>query len=102
MSDLFIKSRTSGFCSPAESYVDKRLDLNELVAPNSYSTFYFQYDGPAMIGIRPGNIIVIDKSIHAKLNELVVVVDDKNEFKIQPYDGKMEYWGRISWVLKKQ
>lgn len=99
--ELEIKSKTTGFCSPAESYVDKRLDLNELVTPNIHSSFYFKYDGPNMNGIRKGNIIVVDRSINPKLNELVIVTHG-NQFRIVTYDGVIEYWGRISWILKKQ
>ena len=54
-----------------------------------------------MNGIRKGNIIVVDRSINPKLNELVIVTHG-NQFRIVTYDGVIEYWGRISWILKKQ
>jgi len=49
--ELNIKSRTTGFASPAESYVDKRLDLNDLIIQNTYTTFYFRYMGPSTLGV---------------------------------------------------
>ena len=53
--DLFdqleIKTETSGFASPAETYVDKRLDLNDLIVNNVYSTFYFRYGGESQYGV---------------------------------------------------
>ncbi len=50
--ELNIKSRTSGFASPAESYVDKRLDLNDLIVKDVHTTFYFQYKGPSTLGVK--------------------------------------------------
>ena len=98
--ELNINSRTTGFASPAESYVDKRLDLNDLIIGNAYTTFYFQYKGPNVLGVKNGNILVIDRSIQPKEGELVVITD-KTHFKIREYDGQPNLWGRVSWILNK-
>ena len=99
--ELKIKSKTSGFASPAEAYVDKRLDFNELISPNTHSTFSFRYEGEPVFGLRHGNIVVIDRSIHPKVGELILTTINK-QFKIVRYDGISEFWGRVSWILKKQ
>jgi DNA polymerase V len=101
MRELNINTRTTGFVSPAESYVDRRLDLNELVINNIHSTFYFRYEGENRLGIRSGNIIVIDRSIVPKVGELVVLYDERG-FYIDKFENQKNLWGRISWVLKKQ
>ena len=98
--ELNINSRTTGFASPAESYVDKRLDLNDLIIENTYTTFYFQYKGPNVLGVKNGNVLVIDRSIQPKEGELVVITD-KTHFKIREYDGQPNLWGRVSWILNK-
>lgn len=97
---LEIKSTTTGFASPAESYVDKRLDLNELIVKNHLTTFYFRYKGPTTLGVKTNSIIVIDKEEQPIEGDLVVI-SDKTCFKIRKYEGQDEVWGKVSWVLTK-
>lgn len=98
---LKIKSQTTGFASPAESYVDKRLDLNELIVSDTYSTYYFRYKGPKTLGVEPNDVLVIDRSIQPEIGDLVVLTD-KLCFKIRPYENQSNLWGRVSWILKKK
>ena len=98
--ELEIKSRTTGFASPAESYVDKRLDLNELIVQDLHTTFYFQYKGPNTLGVKPGNILVIDRSIEPHEGDLVIITE-KECFKIRKYGGQQNVWGRVNWILNK-
>ena len=98
---LFIKTATTGFASPAESYVDKRLDLNDLVVGNVFSTFYFKYVGTSTHGIQKNDILVIDREVTPQFGDLVLSVCDK-KFKIQEYSGEIELWGKIMWVLSKK
>lgn len=98
--ELRINSRTTGFASPAESYVDKRLDLNDLIIENVHTTFYFRYMGPDCLGVKKGSVLVLDKSITPKNGDLVVLTD-KTCFKIREYDGQANVWGKVSWVLNK-
>lgn len=99
--ELIIKTQTTGFASPAESYVDKRLDLNELIVDNIHSTFYFRYKGPKTLGVETNDVLVIDRSIEPEIGDLVVLTD-KLCFKIRPYENQSNLWGRVSWVLKKK
>lgn len=98
---LKIKAQTTGFASPAESYVDKRLDLNELIVGDAYSTFYFRYKGPKTLGVETNDVLVIDRSVQPEAGDLVVLTD-KLCFKIRPYEGQTNLWGKVSWVLKKK
>jgi len=97
---LQINSRTTGFASPAESYVDKRLDLNDLIVEDVHTTFYFRYKGPDTLGVKNGNVLVIDRSLQPKIGDLVVI-SDKTCFKIRKYDNQNNLWGKVSWILKK-
>lgn len=99
--ELTIKTRTSGFASPAESYVEKRLDLNDLIIENVYTTFYFRYSGPSVFNINQGDVLVIDKSFVPEKGDLVVLTD-KNHFKLREYDSQTNVWGKVSWVLNKK
>ena len=98
--ELVIKTRTTGFASPAESYVDKRLDINELIINNVHTTFYFRYMGPDSLGVKKGNVLVIDKSLEPQIGDLVVLTEN-SYFKIRQYEGQTNLWGKVAWILNK-
>ena len=95
-----INSRTTGFASPAESYVDKRLDLNDLIVSDIKTTFYFKYGGVDTLGVKKGNVLVVDRKTKPNKGDLVVLTD-KTCFKIREYDGQENLWGKVTWVLNK-
>jgi DNA polymerase V len=95
-----IKATTTGFASPAETYVDKRLDLNDLIVKDHYTTFYFKYSGPSVFGINQGDTIVIDRTEDPKDGDLVVLTE-KTHFKLREYKGQKNLWGKVTWILKK-
>lgn len=99
--DLNIRTQVTGFASPAESYVDRRLDLNELIAPRTASTFFLKYQGPDRWGLRGGNILVIDRSV-PPLPEELVVLSQGEELIVARWEEQPNLWGRISWILKRQ
>lgn len=98
--NLKINTKTTGFASPAESYVDSRLDLNDLVIYDINSTFYFKYNGNDTLNVKKGNILVIDKSIKPNIDDLIVIILNRS-FKISKYDGTQNVWGKITWILNK-
>ncbi|NBO36707.1 DNA polymerase V [bacterium] len=98
---LGIKTTTTGFASPAESYVDKRLDLNDLIVTDVFSTFYFRYSGLPVYGINNNDVLVIDRSVEPSIGDLVVTIQNKN-FKVEEYKNTVELWGKIVWVLSKK
>jgi len=60
--------KVSGFVSPAEDYVQKRLHISQLIVKDPTNTFYFQADDDQMryFGILKGSIIIVDKTIPVK------------------------------------
>ena len=72
---LFIEAVSAGFPSPAQDYVEKALDLNELCIKRPAATFFVRVDGDSMIqaGIYPGDILVVDRSITAEHGDAVIV-----------------------------
>lgn len=101
-SKLEIETRTTGFSSPATDYAEKRLDLNDLVAPNTFSTFYFRIDDKLTSKyFRPGNIIVVDRMQRPRSGDFCLGVDINGEFIIYQFGASdIQLWGKITWVLK--
>ena len=53
---------SAGFPSPADDFMDLKLDLNRELIKNPASTFYARVSGDSMIddGINDGDLLVID------------------------------------------
>lgn len=66
----------AGFPSPAEDYVEKHLDLNELVIRHPAATFYVRVEGDSMrdAGIQSGDLLVVDRSLEPANGKIVVAV----------------------------
>jgi DNA polymerase V len=71
---LFAFRVTAGFPSPADDYVEDRLDLNELLVQRQEATYFLRVKGDSMVGagIHPGDLIVVDRSIDAQDGHVVV------------------------------
>ena len=65
---------SAGFPSPAENYIEERLDLNKYLIKNSESTFFIRASGDSMVnvGIHNNDILVVDKGIFPENNSIVV------------------------------
>jgi DNA polymerase V len=68
----------AGFPSPADDYVEDRLDLNELLVQRQEATYFLRVQGDSMVGagIHPGDLIVVDRSIDAQDGHVVVAEVD--------------------------
>lgn len=75
---LFTSRVSAGFPSPAEDYIDKKLDLNEYLVANPSSTFFVRVDGDSMLGagIHSGDILIVDRSIRATDSKVIIAVLD--------------------------
>lgn len=64
----------AGFPSPAQDYVDRSLDFNRELIRHPAATFYARVVGLSMIeaGIDEGDIIVVDRSLEPRQNDVVV------------------------------
>ena len=65
---LSLSSISAGFPSPAENYIDKPLDLNELMVAHPAATFFVRVSGDSMknAGICHNDILVVDRAREAK------------------------------------
>lgn len=98
--ELEIKTKTTGFGSPAEGYVNKRLDLNDLIPFDIMSTYYFKYDGKNKYGIKYGDILVVDKSICPEEGDLVII--KSNFITLEFFNNQIEIWGTVIWTLSQK
>ena len=62
---LATEAVSAGFPSPADDYVEARIDLNLELIPRPLSTFFMRVSGDAMRGdgIVDGDLLVIDRSV---------------------------------------
>lgn len=75
---LFISRVPAGFPSPAEDYIEKYLDLNELLIKHPSATYFVKVSGNSMIeaGIHDGDILIVDRALDPKNNDIVIAVID--------------------------
>jgi DNA polymerase V len=83
---LMCSSAPCGFPSPADDYLDRPLDFNELLIENPAATFAVRVDGDSMIGagIFPGDIAVVNRARTAVDGSVVLALVD-GEFTIKRY-----------------
>lgn len=84
---LFSTKVAAGFPSPADDYVEKRLDVSEFLIDHAASTFFVTIKGESMIdvGLLPGDKVVVDRSKTASIGDIVLAVVDR-EFTIKILD----------------
>ncbi len=82
----------AGFPSPAEDYVERPLDFNELLIANPAATFAVRVAGDSMSGdgILPGDIAVVDRSVQAANDRVILALVD-GEFTLKRYRRRREH-----------
>ncbi|MTD39731.1 translesion error-prone DNA polymerase V autoproteolytic subunit [Erwinia sp. CPCC 100877] len=120
---LFTSSVACGFPSPAQDYVEARIDLNSLVVQRPSATYFVKAAGESMIqaGIASGDLLVVDRSLTARHGDIVIAALD-GEFTVKelqtrpqvrlvphnpayrpivPGEGEnLEIFGVVTWILK--
>jgi len=87
-------SVAAGFPSPADDYLDRPLDFNELLIAHPAATFAVRVAGDSMIGlgIFPGDIAVVDRSVTASEGCVILGIIG-GEFTIKTYRTRAgTYW----------
>jgi DNA polymerase V len=74
--DAHLSSVPAGFPSPADDYKANKLDLDDLVIHNPQATYYVRVRGNSMknAGIADGDIVVVDRSLDATHNAIIVAI----------------------------
>lgn len=75
---LYSANVSAGFPSPADDYIEGQLDLNEHFIKRPAATFFVRVSGDSMInaGIHEHDILIVDRSIEAKHDHIVIAVID--------------------------
>ncbi|MER2997394.1 LexA family protein [Pontibacter populi] len=122
---LYASYVSAGFPSPADDYLEDRIDLSKYLVQNPTSTFMMRVKGSSMqnANIHDGDILVIDRSLKAT-DGLPVVCFLDGEFTVKTFrktNGKtylypanpaykpievteemdIRVWGVVVWVLHK-
>jgi len=120
---LFMVPVAAGFPSPAEDYMEGRLDLNRHLIKHPAATFFVRVSGDSMIdaGIHPGDILIVDRSLEPadrkvviavvqgeltvkrirRLKGKIVLMPENEKYKPLPIDAEMnfEIWGVVTAVI---
>ncbi|MBZ9629811.1 translesion error-prone DNA polymerase V autoproteolytic subunit [Salegentibacter sp. LM13S] len=75
---------SAGFPSPADDHLEDIIDLNQQLIKNKEATFFGRAEGDSMIGagIGNGDLLVIDKSLRPKNDNIAVCFLD-GEFTVK-------------------
>jgi DNA polymerase V len=83
----------AGFPSPADDFIEEKLDLNEKLIRHPAATFFVKVSGNSMIkaGIHSGDMLIVDRSLEPKTGSIVVAVvnGDFTVKRISKHGGKL-------------
>jgi DNA polymerase V len=120
---LFLSRVQAGFPSPADDYIEQSLDLNDYLIKKPTSTFFMRVAGDSMkdAGIMNDDLLIVDRSLSAKHNTIVVAVINseytvkrliktKDKIFLAPENKKypvieikegmdFEIWGVVTYVI---
>ncbi|ERL52475.1 LexA family protein [Halomonas huangheensis] len=70
----FLSRVRAGFPSPADDYMDRKLDLNEFLIHRPEATFYAWVQGESMegVGIYDGDLLIVDRAEEARDGDVVL------------------------------
>ncbi|WP_312272790.1 translesion error-prone DNA polymerase V autoproteolytic subunit [Pseudescherichia sp.] len=112
-----------GFPSPAQDYIERRIDLNELMIQHPSATYFVKSSSDSMVeaGIGEGDLLVVDSSRKAEHGNIVIAAVD-GEFtvkrlQLQPVvmlkpenpaykpiligsEGNLEVFGVVTYIVK--
>lgn len=93
---LFTSTVSAGFPSPADDYIERHLDLNELLVKHPTATFFVRVEGQSMInaGIKSGDILIVDRSLSPSSGHVVIAVLN-GDFLVK----KLHKRGNQTWLL---
>ena len=90
---LFMVPVAAGFPSPAEDYLEGKLDLNKHLIKHPAATFFVRVAGDSMLaaGIHPGDILIVDRAIEPADKKVVIAVieGELTVKRIRIIDGKV-------------
>lgn len=102
---LFGSAVSAGFPSPADEFIEAKLDLNELLVKHPTATFFMRVSGNSMqdYGIHDRDILIVDRSLVPTHGKIVIAVIDgqltiKRLKKIEP-ENEIYIWGIVTYII---
>jgi DNA polymerase V len=73
---LFLVPVSAGFPSPADDYLEGKLDLNRHLIKHEAATFFVRVTGDSMIGsgIHSGDLLIVDRALEPTEKSVVIAV----------------------------
>ena len=86
LSKIYLPKIKAGFPSPAEDFTDLSISLDKTLITNPPATFMAYADGDSMIniGIHPGDIVIVDRSITPSNGNIIIAILE-GEFLIKQF-----------------
>lgn len=116
---------SAGFPSPADDYIEGRIDLNEHLIEHPAATFFVRVSGDSMTGagIQDGDVLIVDRAAEC-VNNCIVVARIHDEFTLKRFrkeghrvllvpendryppieiaeDSDFEIWGRVTGSVRR-
>lgn len=125
MIPFYFQPVKAGFPSPADDFIEAKLDLNQFLVEHPASTFFMRVHGNSMsqVGIIEGDVLVVDRSVPVREGSIIIAIiegelqvrkiikrrgvvyaatdtsdkiDTSNE-----YAAEFEVWGVVKYVIHK-
>jgi SOS-response transcriptional repressor LexA len=89
---LFMVPVEAGFPSPADDYLEGKLDLNEYLIKHPAATIFVKAPDDSMIkaGIFSGDILIVDRSITPSHKKVVVALPSAVTEVLYPKNAKLK------------
>jgi len=87
----YFESVQAGFPSPADDHAMEALNLHDYLVKDSACTFFVRVEGESMVGagIYPDDILVVDRSVEARHNDVVVAFINQ-QFTVKRFSRRAE------------
>lgn len=97
----------TGFPSAATHYAEQPIDLHDELVTNRDATFFIRVKGDILenIHIFDDDVLIVDRSLTPRSNQLAVVVQEGaffiRELQLGTLDSECELWGVITYIIHK-
>ena len=116
---------SAGFPSPAEEYLEDRINLQQLLVAHPSATYFLKVRGDSMrdANLHEGDILVVDRSLKPRVNQIIIglleneftvkrLVKKQNQYYLQPENpaypliplpetSGFQPWGVVTWCIHK-
>ena len=81
---IFNTAVKAGFPSPADDFIERKLDLNSYLIKHPAATFFVRVEGESMkeAGISSGDLLIVDRSLEV-VDGKIVIASINGEFTVK-------------------